>query len=117
MLCIEADGCVNLETKGPADPCDACEDHHDALDSVEIAATSGDGADCACIDIAVPNGTDAVTAKLRSIASCAGPWIAPPTAIRIEAAEQRDARRSQRPPDVPRVAQSLAHIRSVVLLV
>lgn len=116
VLCIEPDGCVNLEAKAPADRCGACDDHHDR-DAVEVAATNDDGAGCACIDLAVPSGSELVTAKLRSIASCSGPWILPSASIGVAPAELRDAGRTEQPPDVPRVAQSLTHIRSVVLLV
>ena len=118
VLCIEADGCVSVEVKTAAGDCDGCEGHDEEVGlTVLKVEDSSDPAECLCIDIAFPGSRDDQVARGRSVEVQLGPTIAPPEAVRIAPALRVLADRRGPPHCVPRVAESLAHIRSVVLLV
>jgi len=111
VVCVEADGCVSLEIKLPDADCGTCAGHED------MASGTTTNSDCPCVDYIVPGLPDQRAVTNRSLDPQVGAWVAPvavPFALHPTLAQT-----SERgpPPRVPRVAQSLAHIRSVILLV
>lgn len=117
VLCIEQDGCVSFEIKAPGSDCTGCEAHEES--AAEIVGTERDDRDpgCPCIDLAVPGWNHERTVAGRLAEIHVGPWIAPGAEARVETfAPLAEAVRGP-PSGVPRVAQSLTHLQSVVLLV
>lgn len=117
VVCIEDDGCVSIEVKATDTSCGGCEGHEENDSPVQVAATSSEGAPCPCIDLAVPDSPEQQLAQSRSAEVHVGPWIAPPPEIRVQHAMPTVTAGRGPPPCVPRVADSWAHIRTVVLLV
>jgi len=117
VVCIEEDGCVSIEVKAADASCGGCEGHEESDTPVQATATTSDGAPCPCLDLAVPGSPEQQLAQSRSIEIQVGPWIAPPPDVRVQHALPTVAAGRGPPPCIPRVADSLAHIRSVVLLV
>lgn len=117
VVCIEADGCVSIEVKASAADCGSCDEHE--LDGLPEEAVSGRGTDseCPCVDYVVPGFPDQRVVTSRSLDLQVGPWIA--LAAELHVVQPTPAPTSERgpPPRAPRVAQSLAHIRTVILLV
>lgn len=116
VVCIEDDGCVSIELKAADANCGGCEGHEESNAPVQSAATSSDDP-CPCIDLAVPSSPEQQLSQSRSVEIHVGPWIAPPPEIRFEHATPTVAAGRGPPPCTPRVADSWAHIRTVVLLV
>lgn len=117
VVCIEDDGCVSIEVKAADASCGGCEGHVQSDSPVQSAADSTEDVPCPCIDLAVPGSTEEQLAQSRSVEINVGPWIAPPPEIRVQHATPTVTAGRGPPPCVPRVADSLAHIRTVVLLV
>lgn len=117
VVCIEADGCVSVEIKAPDATCGGCEGHEATNSPVELAAPASESVPCPCIDLAVPGSPQDQLAHCRTVEIFVGPWIAPPPEVRVQQLEATVAEGRGPPQCVPRVAETLAHIRSVVLLV
>lgn len=117
VVCIEGDGCVSLEAKAADASCGGCAGHDASEAPLQASTTAGEGAACPCIDIGVPGSPDQELARLRSIKIHVGPWIAPSPEIRVQHATPTVTAGRGPPPCIPRVADSWAHIRTVVLLV
>lgn len=117
VVCIEDDGCVSIEIKAEDANCGGCEWHEESDNPVQAAATSSDDEPCPCIDLAVPGSPEQQLAKSRSVEVHVGSWIAPPPEIRVQHATPSVTAGRGLPPCIPRVADSWAHIRTVVLLV
>lgn len=116
VVCIEEDGCVSIELKAADADCGGCEGHEESDAPDQSAATSSDDP-CPCIDLAVPSSPEQQLSQSRSVEIHLGPWIAPPPEIRFEHATPTVTAGRGPPPRTPRVADSWAHIRTVVLLV
>ena len=117
VVCIEDDGCVSIEFKSVVASCGGCEGHEASDSPVQTAATSSEEAPCPCIDLAVPGSPEQQLAQSRSIEVHVGPSIAPPPEIRVQHATPTVAAGRGPPACIPRVADSWAHIRTVVLLI
>jgi hypothetical protein len=117
VVCIEEDGCVSIELKAADASCGGCEGHEESSSTVLAAAASSDDVPCPCIDLAVPSSPEQQLSQSRSVEVPVGPWIAPPPDIRVQHATPTVTAGSGPPPCIPRVADSWAHIRTVVLLV
>ena len=117
VVCIEEDGCVSIEIKAADASCGGCEGHEGGESPVQAAATRSEGTACPCIDLAVPGSPEQQLVQSRSIEVLVGPWIAPPPEIRVQHATPMVTAGRGPPPCIPRVADSWAHIRTVVLRV
>jgi len=117
VVCIENDGCVSIEIKAAYEDCDGCDGHDERDASEPVATASNDGEPCPCLDLVVPGYAEHQAAQLRSIDVHVGAWLAPPSvAWPIYAAPETTNGRGP-PPCPPRVADTLVHVRTVVLLV
>ncbi len=114
VLCLESDGCVNLEFDKAVVACDTCGDHGDGAEPAIDAAQDGE---CPCVDLPVP-GTSRDRRLLPkpvdfqfgawTAAQCASTSVAPVVLAPPVRAPERA---------VPRPPPALERIRSVVLLV
>jgi hypothetical protein len=115
VVCIEADGCVSIEIKAAEPSCASCEGHEpwDLTEDSDPTTVS----ECPCVDYVVPGFPEGNAFKKGSVEFLAGPWTAP--TVEILVGQRTLPSRSERgpPPRTPRVARTLAHIRSVILLV
>lgn len=117
VLCIEADGCVRVELKTPDAACSGCDDHDESAASNVADSNADVDGDCPCIDLAVPGTRHDQRAQPRVYELHASVWFAPTRAV-VVAQWTSIAEPVRGPPlGVPRVAETLGHIRSVVLLV
>jgi hypothetical protein len=114
VVCIEQDGCVRIELKSSSADCGGCEGHTQGELPFEVAAAADA---CPCVDVAVPDASDEQLTQSRSIELEVAAWTAPPPEARIEPSTLRATPGRGPPPRLPRVADSLAHLRSVVLRV
>lgn len=117
VVCIEADGCVSIEVKAPTVDCGGCDGHERIGMPEDVVSDPSTNPECPCIDYVVPGFPDQRVVTNRSLDLQVGPWIAPPAELHV--APPVPATTSERgpPPRAPRVSQTLAHIRSVILLV
>jgi hypothetical protein len=113
VLCLEPEGGVTVELASEANRCGGCAD--DTTGSREPAVPAADPSDCPCIDIPLVLGGEQDQLELKQIDLPVSPTAALPAAT-VLALEPGAATCKSRP-DTPRPAQSLALIRSVVLLV
>jgi len=117
VLCIEADGCVRVEVKSSTGDCGSCDSHDSSSLPSQAPTTPTRDAGCPCIDIAVPGSPQGKRVPPRPVEFESGPCITPPLALfsqpLVSVAVALGATRSQS----PRPPESLAHIRTVVLLV
>lgn len=117
VVCIEKDGCVSIEVKAADAKCRGCERHAESDTRVQSAATSSDGAPCRCSDLALRASPEQRLAQSRSAEVVVGPRIAPAPEIRVPHATPTITAGRGPHPWIPRAADSLAHLRTVVLLV
>lgn len=117
VVCIEADGCVSVEIKATDADCGGCEGHQNEGPSSESGVSTAAGEACPCIDLAVPGPSEAQFARARWIEIQFVHWVAPLPEIRIQFCPPCVTAGRGPPIEIPRVADTLAHIRSVVLLV
>lgn len=117
VVCIEADGCVSVEVKASAADCGSCDGHDRDGPAEDAVSGPSTNPGCPCIDYVVPGFPDQRVVTNRSLELQVGPWIAPPADLHV--VQPVPATTSERgpPPRAPRVSQTLAHIRSVILLV
>ncbi|MCC7171382.1 MAG: hypothetical protein IT459_13120 [Planctomycetes bacterium] len=116
VVCIEDDGCVSIEVKATDPNCDGCEGHDEADTLVRATANSSEYAPCPCLDLEVPRSPERLAQSLGNEVHV-GPWIAPPPEVRVQHASPTLSVGCGPPACIPRVSDSLAHIRTVVLLV
>ena len=114
VVCIGDDGCVCIEVTAVEESCGCC-DEGGTL--VPAETTSQDDAPCSCLDLIVTGLPEQQAVQSRSVEIQIGPWIAPPPEIRVQQATPTVTAGRGPPPGIPRVADSWAHIRTVVLLV
>lgn len=115
LVCVEGDGCVKIELQTAAGNCgDCC--------AQELERESGRGCDvtsestpCPCIDVELPGSRDAQNAPARGAGLELGARFVVPLESAIERTAPAPRIASPRIHVVPRVAHSLAHIRTVVL--
>jgi hypothetical protein len=117
VLCIEEDGRASIEMKSASSRCAGCPGNEAAEIKVPHAMPASGGNVCPCVDIAVPGSSEAQNAPSRS----AEPKLSPCVfhAVEIGFLEPTELATAERVPPLhaPRVADSLACIRSVILLV
>ncbi len=117
MLCLESDGCVRIEIASSAPECGGCEGHEeDAAPATPSARGADDGA-CPCVDLPIPGATQEQRVQPKPIEFQLGPWV--PAASPIVSSPFVAALLASRAPptEVPRPLESVALIRTVVLLV
>lgn len=116
VVCIEADGCVSIEIKTTAADCTTCDGHQRNGMPEEAASDPGLNSNCPCMDCVLPGFPDERVITNRSLDLQVGPWV--PLVGELLVVRPILCIASQRGPPLwaPRVAQSLAHIRSVILL-
>lgn len=119
VLCLEPDGSMTVELASGAIRCGGCPEGASCPEgksgSREVTVPAVDPSDCPCIDIPLVLGGEQDKLKLKQIDLPVSPLPALPaaTVLTLEPAVVACPSR----PDTPRPAQSLALIRSVVLLV
>lgn len=117
IVCIEQDGCVSFEVKSTDTPCGGCGAHEERTPPVQATTARSDDAACPCIDLALPSSPEQQFSQSRSLGVYVGPWIAPSPEIRFQHATPAVTAGRGPPRCILRVADSWAHIRTVVLLV
>jgi hypothetical protein len=116
VLCIEADGCVSVEIKATDESCGGCDGHEAGTTTTSIAAAASGDAGCPCIDVAVPGAPQDERLLPRALEFQLGPWVAPTPALLPHALVAVASSVRAAPADDPRPPESLALIRTVVLL-
>lgn len=115
VVCIEADGCVRIETKAPDVDCGGCDDHGSEGIQSEFPATTSDDA-CPCIDIQVP-GFPREERLLPQACDSRFEFVgAPPLVTTLLTRIAFESGAFTPRPETPRAHARLAHIRTVVLL-
>lgn len=117
VVCIEADGCVSIEIKASGADCGSCDGHERDGLPAEAVSDPGSNPECPCIDYVVPGFPDERFVTNRSLDFQVGPWVAPAAELHVVQPTPAIANERGPPPRAPHVAQSLAHIRTVILLV
>lgn len=117
VLCIEQDGCVSIEVKATDADCGGCDAHVEDEAPSQPDACPDEEPACPCIDLAVPGSPGELVTQIRTVEVQVGHWTAPsPTQWAQHIA--LDATPSRGPPCyLPRVCETLAQIRTVVLLI
>ena len=113
VLCLEPDGAMTVELASDANRCGGCPEGTNG--SREVTVPAVDPSDCPCIDIPLFLGGEQNKLKLTQIDLPVSPLGALPPATVLTREPVVVTYLSR--PDTPRPAQSLALIRSVVLLV
>lgn len=119
VLCIEADGCVNLEAKAADASCAGCHDHDDdvaASAGTSVAASGRDGS-CPCIDVPVPGMEAARAFPARSIDLEPGSSIVERASWVLARVLSGDFVLLDRTLPFPRAPESLTFLRTIVLCV
>lgn len=117
VLCIEGDGCVQIEVRSSDAGCDSCAGHEASTSSSQTLTAMDRVTGCPCIDLAVPRVSKEQRVLPRPIELQVGAWVAlPPAPIPQLPVSVAGAVRAS-PVAVPRPPDSLALIRTVVLLV
>ncbi len=111
VVCLEADGCVRIESKAVDGACDGCDTHQ------ENAATESGAQDemCPCVDIDVPGADQSPRPRDPSLEQWAQMLVPPTRAWRITAVEPQGRSVATNRPR-PRPPDALLMIQSVVLL-
>jgi hypothetical protein len=112
VICLEPDGCVSIEVETSASECGGCEGH-EATDA-ESTAVSGDA--CPCLDLPIPGSSEDRRLERKSLGFRLAAFEAPASAIAEILQSAPSLHRSPRS-DAPRPPETLALIRTVVLLV
>lgn len=116
VVCVEADGCITIEIKAPGGDCLSCGDHEKAGVVDESVSSRGSDPECPCVDYVVPGFPDEQAISTRSIDLQTGPWIASDCERHDDRPTPAPASERGPPPRVPRVAQSIEYIGTVILL-
>jgi hypothetical protein len=110
VVCLEPDGCIRVELAPEAVECGGCEGHEQER---APALGSSDAAGCPCVDVHVPGSTQTQRVLPKSI-DLRVAWIAPsPSTVAQRDFEPRSPVARD---EIPRPPDSLALVRSVVLL-
>lgn len=114
VLCIEADGCVEVKSSDAS--CDGCYGHEVEAAPSAVLASAAQDAPCPCIDLAVPGTSQDRRVLPKPIGFQIGPCLAPRLEVLggtfgVGAGPPRSP-----PATAPRPPESLALIRTVVLL-
>jgi len=116
VLCIEADGCVRVEGQARDADCAGCEGHElEALPN-QAAASSTGVPDCPCVDLALPGCRQEQRFLPKPIDFSIGSWIERPPEFLSQHRTLAGLPVRAPPTLVPRPPDSLALIRTVVLL-
>lgn len=116
VVCVEADGCVSIEVKAAAAECGGCDGHESNGLPGESVSGSSSSTECPCIDYVVPGSPEKRVVTSSSLDLQVGPWVAPAAELHVVQPDPATTSERGPPPREPRVAQTLAHIRSVILL-
>lgn len=117
VICVEADGCISIEVKNPSADCGSCEGHpSEGLPGESLAAGNTEPG-CPCVDYLVPGFSDEQVVANRSQDFQVGHLVEPAVELCVTRPVQEATSERGPPPREPHVAQSLEHIRSVILLV
>jgi len=118
VLCIEADGCVRVELRSSADDCGGCDGHAEAAKPADAAAFESESEACPCVDVAVLGVSNGQFARQGDAGNLgASVWNSPP---KLQGVVWREPAHREHPPAAaapPRSADSLQHLRSVILRV
>jgi hypothetical protein len=117
VVCIEADGCLSIEFKATDRDCGTCEGHEPGELAGETLSGPATTSGCPCVDYVVPGTADERVVANHPPDLHAGPLVAPAAERFVVQATPAVGGERGPPPRGPRVAQKLAHLRSVILLV
>jgi hypothetical protein len=116
VLCLDTDGCVRVDLAAPAGHCQCCDGEQAGETNEALPSRAGDDSGCACVDLLVCGAAQDRLHQHRPVAPQLGPWIAPsPGSALLSPVSITTAARPARA-GIPRPPDSLALIRSVVLL-
>lgn len=118
VLCLEPDGCISVEIATVANTCNGCDGHEEgtrpSAPSAEVATEAG----CPCVDLTLSGSVQEQRIQPKSIKLQIGSWIAlPPPLLPTVLTASGSLVVPTLAAQIPRPADSLALIRSVVLLV
>ena len=117
VLCLEPDGDVCIEVDASAEKCSGCVvDSHNAAPVSEQAVTT-DVPCCPCLDLPVPGFSQDRQILPKASEIQIGPWIANVAPLVRLSIPSSLATSHRTPDEAPRPPDSLALIRTVVLLV
>jgi hypothetical protein len=117
VLCLQPNGRMSVDLATPAEHCKCCAVHAQGTTPLAQPARALDDACCECVDVPVSGALQDRLCQPRPIVPQLGPWIAPSRAAILQALVLiAPAARAPRA-EVPRPPDSLALIRSVVLLI
>lgn len=117
VVCFAQDGFSTIEIRAGEASCNHCEGHEKSSTPAQAAFIAGDDVPCPCIDVEVPGSPERELSQSRSIELLVGFWITLGPSILVQHTKPMVTAARGPPPCVPRVADSWAHIRAVVLLV
>lgn len=117
VLCLEPDGELCVDLVSDTESCVGCDDDGAPDDSPAPHDTATEPACCPCADYWVPGRTQDHPRPPRTVEFQSGPWVPAFTPPGLQCATLVAAVRVEAWGDTPRPRDSLALIRSVVLLV
>ena len=117
VICLEPDGRVSVEIATSAEACGGCESPRDHTTTPKPTVRSAQVSDCPCVDLPVPGTSQERGLQRQPIQLRPGSWIACPLPSFARPLVPLPLAVRASPPGPPRPAESLARIRSVVLLV
>jgi hypothetical protein len=117
VLCLEPDGDLCVEVATAAETCSGCVvDSHDIAPDSDQAVPTQEPC-CSCLDLPVPGFSQDRQIVAKSIEFQFGPWVAAPEPFVPMAIPSPHRTAYGTRGEVPRPPDSLALIRSVILLV
>lgn len=122
VLCVEADGCVNLEVKASDASCGGCHDHEDGDGSdanhggLAVEGSSRDGS-CPCIDLPLPGLETTRMSPAKAIDFEPSPSLLEPSPLDLSRLLVARGTLLDRAPPPPRAPESLTFLRTIVLCV
>ena len=117
VLCVQPNGRVSVDLVSPAEHCQCCDDHEQVTTAEALPSRGLGDVCCECLDLPVSGTLQDRVNQSRPIAPQLGPWIAPkPGTVLVSLVLIAPVSRAARD-GVPRAPDSLALIRSVVLLI
>ena len=116
VICLEPDGCVSIEVETSARECGGCEGHEEAALTIGTDARATSNEACPCFDLPIPGSSEDRRLERRPIELRLATLAAPEITLDEALPSGPKLHRSPRA-EPPRPTETLALIRTVVLLV
>lgn len=117
VLCLEPCGSIGVELATSSERCNGCDDHTETTPPSAPSMLLTHETGCECVDVPFLGSTREPQIKTKPIGLETGPWVALPPRIFSPPLILVSATVRRSRVEVPRPPESLALIRSVVLLV